>query len=307
MRYPCDTISHRKEINVSILNFGSCCIDNVYSVPHFAAPGETLPCLNYEIHPGGKGLNQSIALAACDADVHHAGRVGEDGRWLIELLESKNIKTDLMQIDDGPSGHANIQVTPEGENSIVLFGGANQKVSHEDIDKSLAAGNHEFLLIQNEISSLDYLIEQAADRGMKIAFNAAPMTSAVHHLPLDLIHLLIINELEGAALTGEGNPNNIITTLLARFPSMRVLLTLGEQGACYADSSGIQKQPAEQVNAVDTTGAGDTFTGYFVAEYANDRPIEEVLKIASRAAALSVTRPGAASSIPHKKEITSEL
>ena len=105
-----------------ILNFGSCCIDNVYSVPHFAAPGETLPCLNYEIHPGGKGLNQSIALAACGAEVHHFGKVGKDGHWLIELLKSKNVTTNLMQIDEGPSGHANIQVNPEGENSIVLFG-----------------------------------------------------------------------------------------------------------------------------------------------------------------------------------------
>ena len=293
-------------MNVSILNFGSCCIDNVYSVPHFSEPGETLPCLNYEVHPGGKGLNQSIALAASGADVHHAGKVGKDGRWLIELLKSKNVMTDLVQIDDEPSGHANIQVTPTGENSIVLFGGANQKIDEKGIDRALKARDYDFLLIQNEISSLDYLIKQAADRGIKIAFNAAPMTSAVHHLPLDLIHLLIINELEGASLTQEDNPDKIIDTLLTRYPSTKVLLTLGEKGAWYADSSGIKKQPAEQVNAVDTTGAGDTFTGYFVAEYAKERPVEEILKIACRAAALSVTRPGAASSIPNREEITSQ-
>ena len=290
---------------MAILNFGSCCIDNVYSVPHFVEPGETLPCLTYEIHPGGKGLNQSIAMAASGAEVHHAGKVGMDGLWLIELLESKNVTTDLLQIDEGPSGHANIQVTPDGENSIVLFGGANQKINEEDIDKVLKARKYDFLLIQNEISSLNYLIKQAANRDIKIAFNAAPMTSKVHDLPLDQIHLLIINELEGAALTGNDDPDKIITTLLALYPSMRILLTLGEDGAWHADSSGVLKQPAHEVNAVDTTGAGDTFTGYFLAEYAKGMHIEEVLNIACKAAALSVTRPGAASSIPNREEITS--
>ena len=290
---------------MAILNFGSCCIDNVYSVPHFVEPGETLPCLTYEVHPGGKGLNQSIAMAASGAEVHHAGKVGKDGLWLIELLESKNVTTDLLQIDEGPSGHANIQVTPDGENSIVLFGGANQKINEEDIDKVLKARKYDFLLIQNEISSLNYLIQQAANRDIKIAFNAAPMTSEVHDLPLDQIHLLIINELEGAALTGNDDPDKIITTLLALYPSMRILLTLGEEGAWHADSSGVLKQPAHEVNAVDTTGAGDTFTGYFLAEYAKGMPIEEVLNIACKAAALSVTRPGAASSIPNREEITS--
>ena len=288
---------------MSVLNFGSCCIDNVYSVPHFAEPGETLPCSNFEVHPGGKGLNQSIALAANGVEVYHAGKVGKDGLWLIELLQRKNVKTDLVYIDDGPSGHANIQVTPEGENSIVLFGGANQKINREDIDLVLEAGDYEFLLVQNEISSLEYLIKQAAEGGIKIAFNAAPMTPQVHHLPLNLIDLLIINELEGAALTGEDEANKIVSTLLGLYPSVRILLTLGQQGAWYADSRGIHKQPAEQVTATDTTGAGDTFTGYFVAEYSKGVSIEESLKIACRAAAISVTRAGAASSIPSRDEV----
>ena len=130
---------------MTILNFGSCCIDNVYSVPHFAGPGETLPCSNFEVHPGGKGLNQSIALAASGAQVHHAGKVGKDGLWLVELLKSKNVKTESVYVDEGPSGHANIQVTPEGENSIVLFGGANKKITNEDIDKALEVQDYEYL------------------------------------------------------------------------------------------------------------------------------------------------------------------
>ena len=148
-----------------VLNFGSCCIDHVYSVPHFAAPGETLPCSDYQVHPGGKGLNQSIALAAAGAKVRHAGKVGEDGRWLLELMASKNIDVSMMKVDAGPTGHANIQVTPEGENSIVLFGGANRTITKSDIDEALEdVQSGEFLLLQNEISALDYLIDRASEK-----------------------------------------------------------------------------------------------------------------------------------------------
>lgn len=283
---------------MSILNFGSCSIDNVYSVPHFAAPGETLPCIDYEVHPGGKGLNQSIAIAGGGGEVHHAGRVGEDGRWLIDLLDSKGVGTNLMSIDEGPSGHANIQVTPDGENSIVLYGGANQKITHEHIDAALSSGKHDYLLIQNEISALPYLIEQARSRDMKIVFNAAPMTDAVRALPLDQVDLLIINEIEGAALTGESEVRTITNHLRALYPDMRILLTLGEDGASYADADGIRQQTAIAVQAVDTTGAGDTFTGFFLAAYSQDRPISECLELATRAAAFCVTRMGAATAIP---------
>ena len=292
---------------MTILNFGSCCIDNVYSVPHFARPGETLPCSSYEVHPGGKGLNQSIAIAASGVEVHHAGKVGNDGQWLIDLLKKRGVVTDELRVDEGPSGHANIQVTPDGENSIVLHGGSNQKITHDDVDTALRNDNYEFLLIQNEISSLDYLIEQAAARGMKIFFNAAPMTESVKSLPFELIDLLIINEVEGEALTGESEPDSILTKILGRFPKLNVVLTLGQDGARYADSEGSLSQSAIKVNAVDTTGAGDTFTGFFVAQYALGRPMTEVLELACRAAALSVTREGAASSIPTADEVAAKL
>ena len=135
---------------MTILNFGSCCIDNVYSVPHFAGPGETFPCSNFEVHPGGKGLNHSIALAASGAQVHHAGKVGKDGLWLVELLKSKNVKTESVYVDEGPSGHANIQVTPEGENSIVLFGGANKKNTTEAYDKPIEVQVFDFLISDSD-------------------------------------------------------------------------------------------------------------------------------------------------------------
>ena len=126
-------------------SFGSYCIDHAYSEPHFAASGETLTCSNYQVHPGGK--------------VRH---VGEDGRWLLGLMPIKNIDVGMMKIDPGPTGHANIQVTLEGEDSIVLFGGANRTITKSHIDEVLEdAQSGEFLLLQNEISALDYLLDQA--------------------------------------------------------------------------------------------------------------------------------------------------
>jgi ribokinase len=287
-----------------VLNFGSCCIDHVYSVPHFAAPGETLPCSDYQVHPGGKGLNQSIAMAAAGAKVRHAGKVGEDGRWLLDLMSSKNIDVSLMKVDTGPTGHANIQVTPEGENSIVLFGGANRTITASDIDGILEdVRPGEFLLIQNEISALDYLIDRASQKKMRIVFNAAPMTAAVTALPLEAIELLVINEIEGFELTTKTEPEEIIGTLSSRFPSTNVLLTLGAAGSIYAGNGDSLFQAAERVETKDTTAAGDTFVGFFLAGYSAGNSTKDCLALATRAAAVCVTRAGAATSIPSLDEL----
>ena len=287
-----------------VLNFGSCCIDHVYSVPHFAAPGETLPCSNYQVHPGGKGLNQSIAMAAAGAKVKHAGKVGEDGRWLLELMAAKNIDVSMMTVDAGPTGHANIQVTPEGENSIVLFGGANRTITKSDIDEALEeAQPGEFLLIQNEISALDYLIDSACEKEMRVVFNAAPMSGAVNALPLEAIELLVINEIEGFELTTKTVPDEIIATLAFRFADTNILLTLGAAGSIYAGKGDSIFQPAMKVEAVDTTGAGDTYVGFFLAGYSAGNSVEECLALATSAAAVCVTRAGAATSIPSLGEL----
>jgi len=287
-----------------VLNFGSCCIDHVYSVPHFAAPGETLPCSDYQVHPGGKGLNQSIAMAAAGAKVKHAGKVGEDGRWLLELMASKNIDVSMTKVDAGPTGHANIQVTPEGENSIVLFGGANRTITKSDIDEALEeAHSGEFLLIQNEISALDYLIDRACEKEMRVVFNAAPMSGDVNALPLEAIELLVINEIEGFELTTKTVPDEIIATLSSRFSDTNILLTLGAAGSIYAGKGDSVFQPAMKVEAVDTTAAGDTYVGFFLAGYSAGNSVEECLALATSAAAVCVMRAGAATSIPSLGEL----
>lgn len=289
---------------MSVLNFGSCCIDHVYSVPHFAAPGETLPCSDYQVHPGGKGLNQSIAMAAAGAKVRHAGKVGEDGLWLLELMASKNIDVSMMNVDAGPTGHANIQVTPEGENSIVLFGGANRTITKSDIDEVLEdVRSGEFLLLQNEISALDYLIDRAREKKMRVVFNAAPMSGDVNALPLEAIELLVINEIEGFELTKKTAPDDIIAILSSRFASTNILLTLGAAGSIYAGKGDSVFQPAMKVDAIDTTAAGDTYVGFFLAGYSAGNSVEECLALATSAAAVCVTRAGAATSIPSVGEL----
>lgn len=289
-----------------ITNFGSCCIDNVYSVPAFVRPGETLPCTGYEVHPGGKGLNQSIALAYAGAHVRHVGRVGTEGAWLKTLLADSGVDVSLLGTHSSPSGHAVIQVTPEGENAIVIFGGANRLIDSSDLGAMLDdAQPGEFLLLQNEISYLPEIIAAAAGRGMRVVFNAAPMTSAVLDYPLDKVECFIINEVEGAAISGAEDAAKVVGAMAAKFPNARTVLTLGSEGAIYHDPSSGQliKQAAVPVQAMDTTGAGDTFTGYFLAGYAAGIDIERCLRRACVAAGLCVTRAGAASSIPRGQEV----
>ncbi len=275
-------------------------------VPHFVLPGETLPCHDYQVHPGGKGLNQSLALAKAGAQVAHAGKVGEDGRWLKDLLEQAGVDVSRVQVVDSPSGHALIQVNQAGENAIVLFGGANRQIELEDIEPAMSGLNKgDFLLLQNEISHLTEIMQTAAEREVRIVFNAAPITDAVHSYPLDLIDTFILNEVEAEDISGESDSHKVVDKLLTEFPNSRIVLTLGEGGALFADSDQRITQPAYKVSPVDTTGAGDTFTGYFLAGYSAGHPVEQCLDSASRAAAICVTREGAATSIPSSDEVAS--
>jgi ribokinase len=287
-----------------ITNFGSCCIDNVYQVEHFVAPGETLPCTDYQVHPGGKGMNQSLALANAGADVRHAGHVGQDGLWMKDLMTAAGVDTSLTHVVEGPSGHANLQVTPQGENAIVIFAGANRLVTAEGIEevfKDTRPGD--FLLLQNEINLIPEIMHSARERAQRIVFNAAPMTSDVADYPLETVEFFIVNEIEGAAITGEQQVDNILEAMQHRFPQATTLLTLGGQGAIYQSTTERIVQPAFSVECIDSTGAGDTFTGFFLANFAAGLPVKTCLQKACRAGALCVTRQGAASSIPTAEEV----
>ncbi len=289
---------------MKILNYGSLCIDHVYWVPYFVKPGETLSCTNYERHPGGKGLNQSLALAYAGADVWHAGAVGNDGIWLKKLLDEAGVNTSLIQVSDTPSGHALIQVTPAGENAIVISGGANRTIDADDLDRVFPQCKEgDCLLLQNEISSMPEIMTTANSKSMQIVFNAAPITKQVLDYPLEFVKLFVLNEVEGEALSGEQAPLRIVTHLIERYENASVVLTLGEQGAIYADQERIVQQSGFAVEALDSTGAGDTFTGYFLANWLNEQTADRCLEIACKAAAISVMRKGAATSIPHQPDI----
>lgn len=287
-----------------ILSFGSLNLDYVYRVPHFAAPGETLSSLRREVHCGGKGLNQSIAAARAGARVFHAGKIGSDGTALTGLLRDSGVDVSRVAVGPGASGHAIIQVDPAGQNCILLCGGCNREITAEEVDRALEGfGAGDFLLLQNEINGLEYLMRRAKEKGIAIVFNPSPVDGAVLELPLELVSLLIFNEIEGAALAGCGEPEGILDALRERWPEARLLLTLGGDGCVYDDGDRRLRQAAYAVKAVDTTAAGDAFTGYFAAGLAAGLPVEEGLALAAKAAAIAVTRPGAAPSIPTMDEV----
>ncbi|MBN2050352.1 MAG: ribokinase [Spirochaetales bacterium] len=291
-----------------ILNFGSLNIDYVYEVDHFVKPGETLSSLSYSRNTGGKGLNQSVALARAGAEVYHAGKVGDEGVFLKDYLAESGVHVEHIFVTPVPTGHAFIQVEKTGENAIVLYGGANRAVGSQDIDQVLyrfEAGD--CLLLQNEISSMEELMEKAYRRGMEIFFNPAPMDEQVLSYPLDKVGWFIVNELEGSILSGAQEPEDIPRAFMAKYPESRLVLTLGSRGAVYADRNTTIEMPACRVRAVDTTAAGDTFIGYFLASLTGGAEVRSALETAVQAAALCVTRPGAADSIPTAAEVAAFL
>ena len=293
---------------MKVLNFGSLNLDLVYQMPHFIRAGETLSSTSFSRSVGGKGLNQSVALAKAGADITHAGMIGEDGMMLKDFLSENGVDTRLVRVVDQPSGHAVIQVEPAGNNCIFLYGGANQCITDEFILEALSGfGAGDLLVLQNEINFIDRIISAAYDKGMQVVLNPSPIADNLKNLPLEKISWFILNEVEGAELSGETEADKIIQRLLTLYPHAKIVLTLGGDGSMYADSEKCFRQSAYRVKAVDTTAAGDTFTGFFFAAVAEGVSVEDALKRASKASAISVTRPGAAASIPTLSEVLEAL
>ena len=294
---------------MKVLCFGSLNIDYVYAVPHFVQRGETLSADALHTFTGGKGLNQSIALARAGAEVWHAGAIGADGAFLTDALDEAGVHTEYVKtLPNVRTGHAIIQKGADGDNCILLYGGANQTVTPEQIDRTLdrfSAGD--LLLAQNEISTLPHLLQSAKARGLRVALNPSPMDESLPPL-LPLADYLLLNEVEASQLlrcAADGDPGRMLAQLHERYPDAMIVLTLGAQGALCADGGAIHRQPAVPVNAVDTTAAGDTFTGYFLAGVLEGQNVPQALRFAAAAAAIAVTQPGAAPSIPARKKVLS--
>lgn len=286
-----------------VLCFGSMNIDHVYQVNHFLRPGETAASLRYDIFPGGKGFNQSIALARAGCTVYHAGKVANDAQFMLDLMAQDKVNTQYLYQTGSSTGHAIIQVDHAGQNCILITAGANGEITRNEIDETLACFSpDDILLTQNEVADVPYLLTQGIARGMRVFWNPSPVPED-KTIPNGL-YGLFINEVEGFEFTKQTNPEDIIACLLAAHPDLKIILTLGEQGAMYADATQTVRVPIVPCDAVDTTAAGDTFTGYFIANFEKDLSMAQVLTLACTASSIAVSRPGAAVSVPYAHEVS---
>ena len=287
---------------MKFLVFGSLNIDKVYKMAHLPEKGETLSCTNYEIHVGGKGLNQSVSLSKAGADVFMAGAVGADGEELVNFLKSTGVNTENIFVTNGFSGHAVIEVDGDGQNQMILFPGANHEITEEYCDTLLEKFNEgDLVLMQYETSQVEYMMKKAHEKGLKTGFNPSPYVEKIKNVPLELVDYLVLNEFEGASLTNETEPEKISRKLLSSISENgAVILTLGGDGAIYEDKNQFVKVPAFSVDAADTTCAGDTFTGYCLKMLLDGENPKTALTTSSAASAIVVTKVGAAQTIPDK-------
>ena len=289
---------------MKILNYGSMNIDHVYSTDHSVLPGETIIASSLALFCGGKGLNQSVAVAKAGGEIYHAGLIGEDGGMLVDQLVSAGVQTKYVARRTGPSCHTIIQVDTKGQNSIIVYNTPGLQFNENDIDQILQDfETGDLVMMQNELFNSALMMKKAAEKGLTVIFNPSPMDQNIMNYPLNQIDWLILNEIEGASMSGETDPETIISVLTHRFPKMNIMLTLGEKGSvCYHEGQ-LYHQSAYPVKAVDTTAAGDTFTGFFVTGLSQGKPVADIIRRASIASSIAVSRKGAAGSIPTTTEV----
>ncbi len=318
------------------LVFGSLNLDIVYAVDHFVQPGETQSALSQRTNPGGKGLNQAIALARAGAPTCFAGCLGVSGDRLKHTLSENGVDVTWLARVDTAQGSAVIQVTPAGENGILLFEGSNGCISFEQVEQTLDAfDSGDWLILQNEINLLPQIVDAAYERGMHIVLNPSPYNEKLSPVDFRKLDWILVNEVEAAQIarseaadpkttqnprTDAANPKTaqiapadtadpeaVFHIIHGMYPKASVLITLGREGsmAFQVTESGVEthRQPAVRVQAVDTTAAGDTFTGYFISGLMRNQPLADCMRDAGMASAIAVTRPGAAESIPMRAEV----
>lgn len=293
---------------MKILTFGSCNIDCVYKVPHIVNPGETIAAESLTLSPGGKGLNQALAIAKADVPVYLAGCIGKEDTMLRPLLQTHGVDLTYLNEVNTQTGQAIIQVDSLGENSIFIFPGANGSVSKEHIDHVLQNFERDdILLLQNEISNLQYLIDAAYEVGMRIILNPSPFENQLSAIDLKKLFCIILNETEASQWVNSEHPFDFFLLVQQKCPTLNIVLTLGKKGSIYFKDGKYYRQQAYKTNVIDTTAAGDTFTGYYVAGIYNNLNTADIFQLASAAAAITVSKIGAASSIPSIKEVNAHL
>lgn len=292
---------------MKILCFGSLNIDYTYSVDHFVKRGETLSSGGLKIFSGGKGLNQSVALSRAGAKVFHAGAIGEDGIFLLEELKNSGVDTSFIIIkSDIRTGHAIIQNSPDGDNCILLFGGANRSITEEDANEILSAFEKgDMIVLQNEISCLEHIIKKAKEKEMSIVLNPSPIDEVLLSTDIGMADILVLNEIEAGCILGKEVSDGAegAKALSEKFPGTKIVLTMGKNGSYYCFGNEEIHQDIFPVKAVDTTAAGDTFTGYFLAGISEGMAVKKAMELASKASSIAVTKKGASPSIPKREEV----
>lgn len=286
---------------MTVWNLGSINADHFYTLPHLPAPGETLAARDYRIGLGGKGANQSVALARAGAQVRHIGAIGADGRWMVGRMSDAGVDCHFVDEMDSASGHAIIEVDATGENAIILFAGTNRRISPEAVTEALSSARPgDWLVMQNETSSQVEAARLAREKGLHVAYSAAPFDAEAVLAVLPYTSLLLVNEVEAEQLC------TALGVTLKGLPVENLLVTLGSKGAVWHALKTKQEYRvfAHRVQAVDTTGAGDTFAGYLIAGLAAGEAPKTAMTRASAAAALKVTRAGSGDAIPTRDEVS---
>lgn len=288
-----------------IFNFGSTNIDIIFKVDHIVLPGETISSSSLVRSTGGKGANQSVGAShAGEAKVYHVGKIGPDGTFIRAILEEKGVDTTFLREGTTPTGQALIQVSKEGQNSIVLYAGGNKEFTSKEIDETLkVAHKGDWVLLQNETNELNTIITSCKAKGMLICFNPAPFDDSVKDLPLELLDVLVLNEVEAEGLTATKDPYASLEILTNMYKTSQIIITLGKYGVMHKKGdSPITTFGIWDVPVVDTTAAGDCFIGTYIARISLGDCVQDALKKASAASSVTVMREGAIPSIPSPSE-----
>jgi len=292
------------ENRMTIYNFGSINLDHLYHVAHFVRPGETLASSGYQLLLGGKGANQSVALAKAGIEVKHVGAINNDNQSILQQLTDVGVNTSLIAPVSEATGHAIIQLNEQAENAIILFPGANHTLTEAQIDAALQeAKMDDWVLLQNETNLVSYIIKTAHAMNIKVAFNPAPMDVKLTQSILDNIDLLIVNEVEAMDLMTVTTIDEAKQKMVSVYPELAILMTLGSDGVRYLKSHQDEFVAAFSVTAVDTTAAGDTFIGFCLAALSQGASMGEAMRRGCAASAICVTQMGASPSIPTEQAV----
>lgn len=290
---------------------GSSNTDMVVRLPVLPAPGETVLGGDFYQAAGGKGANQAVAAARLGAEVRLVARVGDDslGREAVRRFQAEGILTDAVVVDrEAASGVALIMVDSRGENMIAVASGANSRLTPADVEAVAEHLPGSVVLVQLEIpmEAVEHAVSMASRAGARVILNPAPARPLPDPL-LQRVSILTPNEGELAVLAGrpvhDPETARLAAASLLERGVKTVIVTLGAQGALLVDSGGSRLEPARRVEAVDTTAAGDAFNGALAWALAGGATLAEAVRLANRAASISVTRPGAQPSLATRREL----